>query len=246
MQHNNTDNSHREKQELIMKVLHPEVFIEKKIDPHLAAWLDHKVDLHFMDFMNRNNKEMPRDASTNYGLYEQEQQRNEFKTNNYQLLKKYNREQTGTEEQCTVRKCENIIRIINALKYFQSLDNMNNEDQQNLVEFCDKYQSLLDDYIHILGAHNNDHDLEKIFDLMINDYKLKDCDIIKCTLSLRYYRNRHIQSNSKYIENNKTNQFDELQFLFYRDVMDQIHCYLYHLYDTALRIKKPQIKHDTT
>eukprot|EP01084_Bolivina_argentea_P019119 35562_1 len=47
MQHNNTDNSHREKQELIMKVLHPEVFIEKKIDPHLAAWLDHKVDLHF-------------------------------------------------------------------------------------------------------------------------------------------------------------------------------------------------------
>eukprot|EP01084_Bolivina_argentea_P280652 479994_1 len=135
-----------------------------------------------------------------------------------------------------IDKCNRTKKVIKTLKYYESLDIINNsKDIETFVRFCHEKgnQWLLDNYIHILNVHNNENDLNYIFDLLIQN-GLPHCNIMKCTVSLRHYRNRH---DDKY----GMNTYDK-EFLFYRNVMDQIHCFLYHLYDTALRVKKHQNK----
>eukprot|EP01084_Bolivina_argentea_P304299 525476_1 len=135
-------------------------------------------------------------------------------------------------EECTsIMTCNCVKRIIYALKYYQSLDIINTKcDRDKLVIFChETYKSVLDDYIEILERHNNQNDLEGIFQLLITQYDLKECNIMNCKLAWRYNRNR---------ENDQIEKDHE--YTFYRDVIDQIHCYLYHLYDMAFRIKRKQ------
>eukprot|EP01084_Bolivina_argentea_P279157 477212_1 len=137
--------------------------------------------------------------------------------------------------------CRYTTRVISALKDYESLDINNDSNKSELIKLCyQSYPSLLDDFIHVLDEHNNEPDLDLIFNLLANTGEFMECNVNKCTFAMRYHRDRH----------NDTQSTDEdPQFIFYRDLMDQIHCFLYHLYDTGLRIKSPHKKHahtDTT
>eukprot|EP01084_Bolivina_argentea_P210261 357953_1 len=133
--------------------------------------------------------------------------------------------------QCeSISKCRRLANIIDILKIYQKLDVENNEkDKMQLVNLCQQqYVSVLDEYIHILQKHNNENDLDKILDLMSNKHNFRECTLNNCVLATRYHRDRRNQShfnkdNDKYVE-------------FYRNLIDQIHCFLFHLYDTGLRV----------
>eukprot|EP01084_Bolivina_argentea_P198267 339562_1 len=216
----------------IMKLLHPVLFHPRMIRPaHLT----------------------PRAGPGQWEFNMREISISKFKRDNRELFQKYELEKHGQLPEspdhyqstcyfngdCHLDDCLSTKRITKVLKYYQTLSFMSKDtDKQKLVESCHKYKCLLDDYIHILCVHNNESDLEQIFSLLINDCELNHCDITKCTYSLRHFRNRHADKIQR--ENCQTH--DTVEFLFYMDIMDQIHCYLYHLYDTGLRIKRKDIQ----
>eukprot|EP01084_Bolivina_argentea_P304209 525312_1 len=139
--------------------------------------------------------------------------------------------------------CEFTKNVIKACKhYLRSSSQIKNKDE--LINFCEtKYQSsLLNDFIHILDEHNNETDLNKIMKLLFNHNLRNECDIINCQLSLRYHRNRRYDFQIK--SNDKIQSMD-YRFIFWQDIMDQIHLYLYHLYDIGMRLHKSK-RHSNT
>eukprot|EP01084_Bolivina_argentea_P280657 480002_1 len=137
-------------------------------------------------------------------------------------------------ECASATNCNCTKRVITALNDFQSLDVTNNEDDNHkLVLLCEKqYKSILDDFIHLIQNHNNDSDLNQIWKLAITQHDFVKCDINKCASKERYYRDRR---------NNKQHKMEDENVIFYRDLLDQIHCFIFHLYDSGLRIKKKDI-----
>eukprot|EP01084_Bolivina_argentea_P110286 196967_1 len=137
------------------------------------------------------------------------------------------------EKECKrVIICDRILRVIEALEYYQLL-NVNNEMQNknNLIVYCtETCPTLLNDWIHVLMRHNTHGDLDAIFKTLTQQYHV-ECKMGGCIACLRHYRNR------RQIQVTET---DEL-LIFYRNLLDQIHCHLLHLYDVGLRVKKKHI-----
>eukprot|EP01084_Bolivina_argentea_P147725 258401_1 len=122
-----------------------------------------------------------------------------------------------------------IIRVIDALKYYQTLNMKDTTDHDKLIEFYENYNktfSLMDDFIEIVSKYNNSSDLETIF----NKYIVNNCDIKNCLLF-----NRHniinISKNNEKIE-------------FYTNLFDGMHCFLFHSFDIGMRIRQSDIKYD--
>eukprot|EP01084_Bolivina_argentea_P076520 138693_1 len=135
----------------------------------------------------------------------------------------------------STKSCNYVQRIVNALKYYSILDvsDSTNKDQQKLIEYCSENESLLDDYIHILSTHNTHKDLDEIYNLLLRDSLIKECDIFNCKLSVRHFRNRNNETQEMKVQDLEINN----EFLFFRDLMDAMHCYLFHAYDTGMRVK---------
>eukprot|EP01084_Bolivina_argentea_P249492 417675_1 len=133
----------------------------------------------------------------------------------------------------SVDGCESNSRIMHALKDYSSLDLNSELDRNNLVKFCYENTSLLDDYIHVLEIHNTKKDLTDISLLLASQYQLHQCNINNCSFLARNYRNRNTQQNETEIQKEPLSD----DFIFFRDTMDIIHCYFFHLYDTAMRVK---------
>eukprot|EP01084_Bolivina_argentea_P263923 446892_1 len=129
---------------------------------------------------------------------------------------------SGAKDDCT-----STLNVISALIDFESI-NVNNEfDQQKLVEICEtKYQHLLNDYIHVVTKHKDE--LEDIFELITINHlnKMTHCSVEHCVLS-----QRHNTQKSK----DDTTNTNNLNFIFYRELFDSIHCYLYHSWDYGFR-----------
>eukprot|EP01084_Bolivina_argentea_P207188 353548_1 len=133
----------------------------------------------------------------------------------------------STQTLCrTVSNCKSVNRVICAMKYYQSLDikQKNNEDQ--LVQFCcQTYKACLDDYIHTISHHNSQ--INEIFQMIFTDSDIIKCNVLNCPATLRHYRDRNDDKKQKHSD--KT-------FVFYRDLMDCMHFYLFHSYDVGLRV----------
>eukprot|EP01084_Bolivina_argentea_P256248 431340_1 len=143
-----------------------------------------------------------------------------------------------TDTQCeSINDCIVIKRILNALQFHQSLQLLDDSKLVNvLMEFVSiQYQHLIDDFNHIIIDHHDD--MESIYELIHNKHKLllPSCSIISCTFYKRSNRNRELDHEMK--EPN----IDNLQFMFWQDLFDQIHCFMLHLFDGGLRIKKNKI-----
>lgn len=145
-----------------------------------------------------------------------------------------------SDSTCSVKECEEIHQIIDCVLHYESLDINDEDDKSKMMYFFKNiYKSTLDDYIHIITKHADD--LEEIFHLIISEFNTECCDLIGCSMLRRHHRDRTKDEEMKQMDD--YDNYDD-QFLFYRDVMDQIHCYLYHLYDIGYRIKRDQIRFD--
>eukprot|EP01084_Bolivina_argentea_P201566 344535_1 len=141
----------------------------------------------------------------------------------------------------SIPKCDALNRFICALKYFTLLNLSNNPDSNNLfTEFCDDvYPNLLDDRIHIIRTHSSQ--LQQIHKALIEHQNIGKCTLSKCNLFQRHYA-----ENRRPIANK--NKLYDSKFLFYRDIFDGMHHYLFHLFDIGMRIEmneeKKQIEED--
>eukprot|EP01084_Bolivina_argentea_P315670 546944_1 len=126
--------------------------------------------------------------------------------------------------------CDYTRRVLCGLIYYsllamhkQSLHDFNIE----LIKFVKQiYSHLLNDFIHIIQHHNTD--LYYISHSMLHDYNI-NCDPGTCSSVHRRCRNS--------IQICKDNNSFSDDYIFYRNLLDCIHCYLIHSYDTGLRIK---------
>ena len=127
-----------------------------------------------------------------------------------------------------IQQCSCTKRIIMALHHYQTVNRENNEEtRDNIVKFFKHvYKGLLNDFIHIITYHNDTIELEEIQEILLKDSDTNPCDISNCLMASRYHRDR-TKDDIKCDD-------DEIH-MFYRDIMDQIHCYLYHLFDMGLR-----------
>eukprot|EP01084_Bolivina_argentea_P008582 16050_1 len=102
-------------------------------------------------------------------------------------------------------------------------------DKDKFIKYItETYTQFLNDYIHIMDKHNND--IEEISESMVRDFSLMNtCDIKNCSLLRNHFRDRNYAKNEL--------KADDINMTFYIDIMNCMHCHLYHLYDIGMRVK---------
>ena len=103
-----------------------------------------------------------------------------------------------------VEDCPCIKRVI--YHFHQQQTERDGDNNHELVAYCDKHKTLLNDHIHLVEAHTENHDLLKISKLLRDEDRFKDCNIETCHFVLRYYQNNKIK--------NTTNQFEDKEYIF--------------------------------
>eukprot|EP01084_Bolivina_argentea_P247028 413316_1 len=143
----------------------------------------------------------------------------------------------------SISNCFALKRISTALKYFDVLFdhkkiNQTTNTKEIFVHFCmHTYRNFLDDLIHCIKEHADNEQLENIKYTLINKYGLKQCDLARCIILKRHYR-----ETTK--ENKNINEAEsDIQFDFYCGCYDRIHHLFFHLFSMGLRMKPTEIPH---
>eukprot|EP01083_Nonionella_stella_P040605 110157_1 len=130
----------------------------------------------------------------------------------------------------TVYDCSAVKRI-RSLMLLYNHQNTNDIQYLSLMEImadrCKfKYDTIriLNDYIHIIKTH----------DVYLEDLCFNTCDIEQCNAFKRNQSNRLKQ----YMDDNDSKVSDETIVMI--DILDQIHCYLFHTFDTGHRLTKQE------
>eukprot|EP01084_Bolivina_argentea_P292202 502287_1 len=121
-----------------------------------------------------------------------------------------------------IKGCEAVNRLVEALKYYSSLEIMNNKNHQNkFTAFIGRiYKKFLDDYYHLIEQHDN---LEQISDALTAS---KSCNESSCSFTFRHYADA-----------NTIKKLDDETLEFYKTEFDQLHYHLFHLFDAGLRTR---------
>ena len=127
-------------------------------------------------------------------------------------------------------KCVNIKRLLTGLSYYANLDIIQNTKHQSLfTKFMNEIYTnqICDDFHHLTKHHQ--HQMELIQRIAVESYHLSSCDLSTCSYSDRHYR---IKQETEY-ESNITNNDHHLSI--YKDIMDSLHYYVYHLTEAGFR-----------
>eukprot|EP01084_Bolivina_argentea_P018685 34757_1 len=146
-----------------------------------------------------------------------------------------------------MEECDSLHRIKDALIFYQQ-----KKQDNDIMEYYDKYKDLIDDYHHIILEHtstgNRKRDNENFATIDSIIRKSIKCDIAQCKNYKRNHRHRYKVKNTEYKEEDLMNHTFKLQHsgdanvIFYKEFMDSIHCYFVHSIDGGFRM---QIEDDT-
>eukprot|EP01084_Bolivina_argentea_P297762 513035_1 len=127
-----------------------------------------------------------------------------------------------------VSNCISLCRLATALRYYSLLDIIQNKQHQEiLIHFMKEvYTQILDDYNHLLAFHNTQ--IQQINTYLIQQKQFKSCD----SMNNCAYTSRHHQSSTN--NNNKISTDPTLHF--YKQTMDSLHFYCFHLFHSGLRV----------
>ncbi len=135
-------------------------------------------------------------------------------------------------------ECDRIDRMMDALIYLSKMDIGNRDDDRNAFkQFVEEtYVSLLEDYCHIFKEHGNLEELTILAQLKPEAFRsLKSCGVHNCYYSLsKVTEYGHYFRDSDYLRKMDTDPDD---VSFWWDLMDSMHCHLFHLHDMGSRIK---------
>lgn len=139
-----------------------------------------------------------------------------------------------------IQRCDRLNRLIHALKYYH-LSNISNESVNDgvFVDFCvDIYEEALNDWTHFIDHHSDQ--LQHINEQLINDENFGECNIKKCAVFKRHHDQRRM-----HLVNNDREKLDGIgKNVFFGELFDNIHHYLFHLYQTGMRAKMHIASHD--
>ena len=140
---------------------------------------------------------------------------------------------TEYDDFCHSKKSENtdnpmegcicLKRLFIALKYYSLLNIIDNEiDGEVFINFVKEVynNNLINDYIHLITDHQ--HQIEAIYKTLP-----QKCDIKQCQFTSRHHKTSSSDNNSK---------LSDPLLNFYKETMDSLHFYCYHLFDVGLRI----------
>eukprot|EP01084_Bolivina_argentea_P234777 395229_1 len=150
------------------------------------------------------------------------------------MSNKQSHQPPSVELQCFIhngnKNCDYVNRLLQALKYYQSSDVVNNSNHsEDLVKFCQiEYPYLLNDYIHLVTQHIDD--LENITHQIKKTNSIRPCGT-DCVMLQRHYNRRRVGYKKKI---NIANTIDSIAN-FYTETFDSMHMYLIHLYDLGWR-----------
>eukprot|EP01083_Nonionella_stella_P186849 685271_1 len=119
-----------------------------------------------------------------------------------------------TNKPCDIRNCDSYVRLRTATVDYKKTT-IHHKNDAEIVE-------IVNDYLHIIHIHHND---DKAREFMSG--KLGECSLIKCE---SFVRNRANASAGN------SQQNDDVKDIVFCEIMDIIHCYLQHCYDTGNRL----------
>eukprot|EP01084_Bolivina_argentea_P038061 70380_1 len=144
-------------------------------------------------------------------------------------------DQNVVEEKChTIEDCTAIKRLTCGLQYYSILDIMKNTQHQDMLKdfFSNIYKNMFNDLIHLTCNHT-EH-LYEIKKMLIHKKSFSPCEISRCDFTLRH---------NESFENDESNVLDQTINL-YKETMDSLHFYVFHLYDCGLRTVAAEISKD--
>ena len=133
-------------------------------------------------------------------------------------------------------KCNPLMRILHALKYYSSL-RMDEESSNGdvFVSFIQtEYPYFLNDYQHVLSHSDK---LEDIHEQIISDDNFGNCNWRNCQSFCRYYRDLRRRVGGVTVDSDDY-EITDSHLLFYRQIFDNMHQWLYHLFDAGMRAKR--------
>jgi len=157
--------------------------------------------------------------------------------------------QDNGEDECTSLhedggRCSHLDRMILTLKYYSKWNVVSDaHDKGQFMEFVNEiYVTLLKDYVHIMDKHHDSTDWKKEIDAIYKKWgeefqSYKPCDLKNnnCLL-LDVHRKETDDANSDE-RKMESEEVEGKQLMFYRDLMDSMHCYLLHQHENGLRIR---------
>eukprot|EP01084_Bolivina_argentea_P084344 152569_1 len=116
--------------------------------------------------------------------------------------------------------CSSIANVIQVLENYQQISAIVSKQRETFIERChNTYQSLPDDFIHIITEHQND---QTVVNLNHNN-----CDISNCASSKRHQRLSPLQ----------TTLTGSDEFIFWTNLLDSLHFFILHRYKLAAKPK---------
>lgn len=133
-------------------------------------------------------------------------------------------------ESIEIKKCSHLQRMLCALRYYRLLKLESNENSTDLFAgFCqDVYKKLLHDHAHIISTHGQH--IEYIYDKLPSDENYEECSYSECKLFDRYHRRTSANKEKA-----------DTIIRFYKSILDSMHNYLYHMFETGMRIRQSDI-----
>eukprot|EP01084_Bolivina_argentea_P088303 159451_1 len=147
-----------------------------------------------------------------------------------------------------IDSCDYSHRLATGLKYYEKMcrnkanKNISTNTKVLFNQFCTQiYPNFLDDFHHFMKQHGSSEQLLQIADELTNNYKLSICDLSQCNNMRRHYRQR--EENEKITEsNNDDDSEDIMRFVFFTDLYDRAHHYIFHLFKMGLRLEPTIMK----
>ena len=152
-----------------------------------------------------------------------------------------------------ISECISIERLLTALSYYDKLNIINNENDKILFcNFMDTlYQTIVyDDFNYLIKYYQND--IKEIRNLAISKYKINDYKLSECDYSNRHFRVNELETDQHQTDHNKTsddqtdddNNDDLKYFNLYKETMDTLYFYIFHLFQSGLRVQDMDKKAD--
>ena len=137
-------------------------------------------------------------------------------------------------------RCCALKRLCTASLYFDAMNSSKLEDAAKKtlwVEFNEEiYRSVVEDIIHLV--QNHDDDIQQIQREWTERYGIPKCIVSECRKTARHYGR---ERSDRDIERNKLGE--DALYAFHQTLHDQVHHFLFHLYDIGMRVEAPSIAH---
>ena len=136
----------------------------------------------------------------------------------------------ANNKRCSYTNCPSLKRLVATLAYYSHLDVANNTEHQNIfIHFVSNvHTNLLDDYIHFVTIHANE--IEKMHHDFMKDETFPKCDMKNCQMTTR-----HHEIYNHRMQQQKVSHGADFTLKFYKETMDSLHFYIFHIFDAGLR-----------